>query len=911
MGGAGPGILTRRGRARQNDGVGASRRDGAENRPRDETLSRIGVDAAFTDTMRTQRTLLRLVLAAAAVVLGACGGCASTSSTTDHGSGGSGGGSGSGGGGGSGSQADGGGGPSGGGSGGGRGGGSVDAGGGGDGGGFVAPDVAKYVNPLIGTNGASVVPGALVPFGMVEWSPESTGGDATRVVYPGGYGYDTTRIRGFALTHMSGEGCRGAYGDVPFFPYVGEVTSSPSSDTKDATYASGYTHANEVASAGYYKVGLDSGVAAELTATMHTGVGRFTYPIGGKSTMLVRTSASEVGSSDAQITVDAKGTISGSVTSGNFCGYINAVDRRSYYTVYFQAEFDHPFTSTGTWQNGTVAAGATTATGGTGYGTDGYPVAGQGSGAYVTFDTSDDKPVNLRVGISFVSLANAQANLAAESPTGTTFDAAKHAAYDAWNGELARIDVTKSGTGTGKDALTIFYSSLYRSLFHPNVVSDRNGEYAGMDGQTHTVPKGQGAEYGNFSGWDVYRSQLQLVTLVEPTVGADIAQSLLNQANENGGVWDRWTHGAGATHVMTGDPGHAAVPTIYAFGGTSFDASGALASMVKAATTVTSDDQSKDGWNVMVVGERPSLDVYLSKHYVPADGNAWGGVGETIEDVAADFAIAQLAKRLGDTNNGTSFLARSAYWRNVWRADATAGGGYLAERNADGSWADNPFDPTSDNGFAEDSAAVYVWNIPFDEGGLIDAMGGSAKALARLDSFFKPGGQWALTNEVSNNVANHADMSNEPSLWSPFVYMFAGRPSGTHETLRQVLTTMWKNDPAGIPGQDDLGEMSSWYVWTAIGLFPMYPGRAELLATGPIFPSITVHRGNGSTIAITAPSADTQAYVQDLRVNGTSQTATWLPESFIASSGSVDFTMASSPTTWGTGAGDVPPSFHP
>jgi predicted alpha-1,2-mannosidase len=773
-------------------------------------------------------------------------------------------------------------------------------------------DVAKSVNPLIGTDGASIVPGALVPFGMVEWSPENSSGDQTHTVYPGGYGYQQTTIRGFALTHMSGEGCAGAFGDVPFFPYAGTVSSSPSADTSDAVYASTFTHANEVAQAGYYKVKLDSGVTVELSATLRTGSGRFSYPAGSTSTLLVRTSSSEIGSEKADVTIDPSGVITGSVTSGNFCGYINTVDRRSYYTVYFQAEFDHGFTSTGTWTNGNVSPGSTTASGGTGWGNDGFPIAGQGSGGYVTFDTSDGKPVNVRVGISFVSLANAKANLDTENPEGTSFDTVKKGAYDAWNARLGQVDVTQSKTGTGGDALPIFYTALYHSLFHPNVFSDVSGDYPGMDGETHQLSPGQKAQYANFSGWDVYRSQIQLVALLDPQVASDIAQSLFNQATQNGGVWDRWTHAAGPTHVMTGDPAHIVVPTIYAFGGTAFDAQGALASMVLAASTVTNDDKSNNGWNVMVVGERPSLDKYLSLHYVPADGNAWGGVGETLEDVAADFSIAQLAKRLGDTANATTFLARSDYWNNVWNPSATPGGGYLADRNADGSWAANPFDPAAEDGFAENSAAVYVWNVPFNEAGLIANMGGNATAIARLDAFFQPNGSWALTNQVNNNVENHADMSNEPSLWSPFVYTFAGKPSGTQATVRQVLTTMWNNGPQGIPGQDDLGEMSSWYVWATMGLFPMYPGRAELVAFGPIFPTVVVTRANGTVLTIQAPGADTSPYVQGLVVDGTAQTASWLPEAFVASGGTLAFTMGNQPgATWGTGASDVPPSFAP
>jgi predicted alpha-1,2-mannosidase len=360
---------------------------------------------------------------------------------------------------------------------------------------------------------------------------------------------------------------------------------------------------------------------------------------------------------------------------------------------------------------------------------------------------------------------------------------------------------------------------------------------------------------------------------------------------------------------MTGDPGHIAVPTLYAFGGTQFDAKGALSSMVSAATTVTADDTSNSGWNVMVVGERPSLDKYLSLHYVPADGNAWGGVGETIEDVAADFAIAQLATRLGDSATHDQFLARSAYWKNVFNPNATSSGGYLMQRNSDGSWAAN-FDPTSEDGFAEDSGAVYTWNIPFDPAGLFAQMGGTSKALARLDAFFKDtNGNWALVAPDTT----HADMTNEPSLDQPLLYNFAGAPYKTQQTLRAVIDQLWTNTPQGIPGQDDLGMMSAWFVWTAMGLYPQYPGRAELLLSAPLFPQIVIHRSNDVVITINAPQADDATpYVQKLQVDGKDATRAWLPESFVANGGKLDFTLAKQPNmAWGAAAADAPPSFAP
>lgn len=763
----------------------------------------------------------------------------------------------------------------------------------------AVPDPAGLVNTLIGTsNSGETFPGADTPFGMVQWSPENTAGNQMRTVEPGGYGYNATRIRGFALTHMSGTGCAGGFGDIPMFPYLGTVDTSPTSDTTDAKYASNFSHANETATAGYYRVGLNSGVNVELSATTRTGSGRFTYPAGQTASLLVRTSNSEVGSSAAQTTINtAARTVSGSVTSGNFCGYINQIGRRSYYTLHFYAIFDQPFTSNGTWQDTTLRPNTTTASGGTTYGTDGWPVAGRGSGGYVTF--AGGQTVNVRVGISFVSQANAQANLQAENPAGTTFDTVRQRAHDAWNTELSRVEITGGTTAQH----TTFYTALYHSLLHPNVFSDTNGQYMGMDQQLHTVSGSQQAQYANFSGWDAYRSQLQLVALLRPDVGSDIAQSLFNQANQNNGVWDRWTHAQGGTHVMTGDPAHAALPSIYAFGGTNFNASGALSSMVTAATTVTAADLSRDGWNVMVVGERPSLDKWLSIHYIPTNGNAWGGAGETLEASVADFGISQLAARLGQASTHQQFLDRAQYWKNVFNS---GNGGYIQDRNENGTWPS--FNPASSSGFAEGSAAQYTWMIPHNVRGLFDRMGGNTNATNRLDTFFhNTDGSWALTGAGGLK----AEMDNEPSVGSPWLYNFAGRPYKTQQTVRQVVNTLWSNGPGGIPGQDDLGAMSSWYVWAAMGVYPLSPGRAELLLASPLFPQVIVHRSNGVTLTISAPSASAATfYVQSLTVNGTTSTKPWLPESFVTNGGTLTFTLGTSAnTSWGSTTADAPPSF--
>jgi len=770
----------------------------------------------------------------------------------------------------------------------------------------LVTDPASHVDPFIGTaGGGNTFPGAVVPFGMVAWSPETTRGDPTRRPAPGGYQYDATRTRGFSLTHLSGTGCRGASGDVPFMPYTDSITSSPSADTTDRRYTARFAHANETAAPGYYQVRLASGVNVELTATARTGYGRFTFPARRPATLLIRTSDSEVGSSDAVVVVDsAARTVTGYVTSGNFCGYIHPVNRRSYYTLYFVAIFDRRFVRVGAWEDGKLEPGRTTARGGTTYGSDGYPARGKGSGAYVEFDSAAGQTVGVRVGISYVSLANARANLQAESPEASDFDTLRSRAYESWNRALAAIQVAGGTSGQ----LTTFYTALYHSLLHPNLFSDVNGEYRGFDGAVHDVAGRQEAQYANFSGWDVYRSQLQLVTLLDPKVGSDIAQSLLNQADHNGGEWDRWTHNSGATHVMEGDPSPPAVAGIVAFGGTDFDLQAAFASLLHAARVPTAHDLSDEGCPVECVGQRPSLDRWLSLNYIPTVSNAWGGAGETLEDATADFSLAQLARRLGDDSTYHEFLARSGYWRNLYNPKATATAGYIQNRNADGSWPE--FDPASSRGFAEGSSAQYTWMVPFDVGGLFELMGGPEPASRRLDTFFhNADGTWALTGLGGL----HAEMDNEPSVGAPWLYLFAGQPHKTQETVRQVLERLWSATPYGLPGNDDLGAMSSWYVWAAMGMYPGIPGRAELLLASPIFPRVVIQRAAGTTITITAPRAGADGlYVRALRVDGRVTTRPWLQESFVAEVGRLEYDLSAMPdTSWGAGLYDVPPSFPP
>jgi predicted alpha-1,2-mannosidase len=371
---------------------------------------------------------------------------------------------------------------------------------------------------------------------------------------------------------------------------------------------------------------------------------------------------------------------------------------------------------------------------------------------------------------------------------------------------------------------------------------------------------------------------------------------------------------------MNGDPAAAAVADIWAFGGRQFDAKGALASLVRAADVPTKEDLSHDGCPVECVGQRPGLDQWLKLHYIPVGAPAWGPAADTLEDVSAEFGISALAGHLGDESVRQRFAVRAQYWKNIWNPNAAPDGGYFMNRNADGSWPavqtddddDNDqkphkFTPATGAGFVEGSAAQYVWMVPFNVAGLFEQMGGREKAVARLDRFFYDDkGAPAVTKAGPL----HAELDNEPSIETPWLYDFAAQPWKTQQLVRQVLNTIWKNAPSGIPGNDDLGEMSSWAVFASMGIYPEIPGRAELVLGSPLFSKVTIHRAEGDVRIVAKAASPDKFYVRAVRVNGKASSRTWLPESFAIKGGILEFDLSSTPDkSWGVNRGDEPPSF--
>ncbi|WP_393054696.1 GH92 family glycosyl hydrolase [Streptomyces sp. LN549] len=766
-----------------------------------------------------------------------------------------------------------------------------------------------YVDPLIGSaNGGNTFPGATLPYGMIAWSPTSTTGDQTSTGAANGYEYGVTRLRGLSLTHVNGAGCNpGAAGDIPIMPFVGDVTSSPSADTKDAVYASNFSHEDERAVPGRYTLGLESGATADLAVSRRAGVADFAFPADKPASLLFRVSNSLNGSEDAQVRIDtAHRKVTGSVLTGAFCGRRangGTNNRKSYYRLYFSASFDRAFSSTGTWKDGTLAPGSTTGSGGEGYAT-GADRAGRGSGGWVGFDTTSDNDVHMRIGISYVSQAGAEANLKAEIAPRAGVDDVAAAASRTWDRELNSV---RTGGGTEAQRTT-FYTALYHSLMQPNLVSDTDGRYPGMDGQPHRIERGQGAQYSNFSGWDQYRAQIQLLALLKPEIAGDFAQSLYNFARQNGGVWDRWVHINGATHVMTGDPTAATLATFYAMGVRNFDYEGAYESLARQATVPVDDGLSDAGCPGQCTGQRPNLAQYLESHYAPQDVcHCWGGAAETLEDAVADAALGRWAALLGRDEEAEAFEERGGWWRNVYNPGATDGAGtdgYIQARNLDGSWV-TPFSPGSDRGFAQGTSATYTWMVPQDVQGLSEAMGGRDVAARRLDGFFhKADGSWS----VKGGDAVRYDPTNEPGIHAPWLYNALGKPWKTQETVREILNTVYGTGPRGLPGNDDLGTMSAWYVFSALGLYPQAPGGGELLLGAPLFPKAVIGRPHGRDITITAPAADAaHPYIDAVTVDGRGHDRSWTDASLLVRGGELAYRLSGTAnTSWATAPSGLP-----
>ncbi|GID94216.1 GH92 family glycosyl hydrolase [Amorphoplanes digitatis] len=749
--------------------------------------------------------------------------------------------------------------------------------------GAVADEPIDLVHPFVGTqNFGNTFPGASAPFGMVQVSPD-TGGQ-------GGYDYQQGSIHGFSQTHLSGVGC-GVAGELPMLPTTGAVgTSDPNS------YRSPYSHDDEEASPGYYRVGLSRyQTRAELTATPRTGWQRYTFPATAAANVLFNTGRANQSVFDSEIHVVGDRTVEGRVHAGGFCA------GKDDHTVYFTASFDRPFADTGTWRGPALTPG-------------GRDASGTGNnGAWVTFDATQDRDVVVKVALSYTGPDGARRNLAAETADSYDFDATRARLRETWARELGRIEIG-GGTAERRGA---FYTALYHSLLHPNLAGDVDGGYVGFDRKVHTADGY--TPYQNLSLWDTYRPQNQLLELLVPDVARDVALSVV-AIGRDGGWLPRWALANSETNIMTGDPVTPFLVEAWSKGLLAGHEDEAYALLRANATAQPPADSPYNG--------RTGQDYYADRGYIPSglddgvdcadkggDNDCDHPASATLEYAAADAALALMAAGLGRTADAELFAGRGQWYRNLWDSSI----GQFRPRTVDGTWL-TPYDPVAaGEQFHEGGAYQYQWLVPQDPAGLVSLMGGRRATERRLDDFFAydrlltdPAGT-ARTDWIASPYDYYAkatyNPNNEPDLLAPYLYLWAGAPAKTATVVRAAMT-LFTTGPDGMTGNDDLGTMSAWYVFSSLGLYPTMSGANFLALSSPQFPQATVTIGD-RRLVITAPGAsDADRYIQRVRLNGASVAKTWLDWSDVTAGGTLSHTLGATPSNWGTSAAAQPPSVN-
>jgi len=718
--------------------------------------------------------------------------------------------------------------------------------------------LTQFVNPLIGTApgtsptptahgaGGNTLPAAGLPSGMVQWGPDTNTTPAANTTAepgsPSGYYYDFNTIAGFSLTHMSGTGGQGNNGEIPF-----------TATTSLANLTQTFSHANEVAKPGYYAVALDNSVKVELTATLRTGFGRFTFPEGSPAFIRIDTThTNTLTATTGSINQLSNTELSGFTVGGDFEGAASRVP------VFFYAVFNQPFAPTSTVASGVATLSFTSAT-----------------------------PVLVKVGISYVSMANAKANVNAENLS-WDFDTVEANADAAWNQRLHSIAIAPGSAAT----MTNFYTALYHALWAPSIFSDANGQYLGFDGTVHTVVSGQSAQYSGFSNWDVYRSQMALRAMLYPTETSDMVQSLLNDADQCGAI-PRWVNDNYDSGTIVGDGGTNILATSYAFGAQKFNTTSALNHiMAQLNTNNLAVCKNASG---TVIGVNGGRSTYLKFGYITSGESAIAS--SSLEYNQTDFAASQFAAALGNTWMAKQALGRSAGWQYSINTASTPP--LLEARSTSGAYLNET--QTSTDNYEQGSAEQYTWMVPWNLTGLVNLLGGNATVQTRLDAL--------RTQLNAGNGSANLYIGNEPSFAIPWVYNWAGAPSKTADLIRDIVTTQFAATPGGLPGNDDMGAMSSWYIWAMLGMYPEVPGVAGFALHSPQVSAATITLENGKTINISAAGAPNSGYVQSLQVNGKAVNTPWLSFADVANGGSVSYAMGSTPSAWGTDASNPPPSF--
>lgn len=711
-------------------------------------------------------------------------------------------------------------------------------------------DLTEYVNPFIGTGGhGHVFPGPTMPFGMVQLSPdeETTGWD-----WCSGYNYSSKTIMGFSHTHLSGTGAMD-YGDILFMPTVGKIRVVPGTDEDlSEGYRSWFSHSSETATPGYYSVVLERyNVKVELTATDRCGMQKYIFPTSDSSNVII----------------DLQHGIGNTCTGGwiKFIGdrWVEGMRRSHGWAndryVYFVAEFSRPFVKYGTAEGDRITAGSSSA--------DGDSVK-----AYVTFSTSESESILVRVGISAVSLEGAKKNLAAEMPD-FNFAKYRNAAHDAWNKALGKI-LVEGGTHSEK---VTFYTALYHTMMDPNIFQDVDGKYYGMDHKIHIAKNF--TNYTVFSLWDVFRAEFPLMSIIEPGLYENFVGSIIQEYKEDG-LLPVWPLAGNETYTMIGYPSVPVIFDAYMKGFRNFNVDTAFAAMKHSADL---------DWQ--------GLRVYKERGYIPADKED-ASVSKTVEYAYDDWCIAQMAKKLGKTDDYRQFNQRSLFYRNVFDSST----GFVRGKLSDGKWI-TPFDPYAATGqYTEANAWQYTFFVPQDIGGLIKLFGGKENFAARLDSMFNAPTE--VTGrpdpDISGMIGQDAQ-GDEQSHHVGYLYDYAGQPWKTQNIVRKIMSRLYTDSVDGLCGNDDCGQMSAWYVFSAMGFYPVTPGQNVFAIGSPLFRKVTISLASGKKFVIEAEgTSDDAKYIQSASLDGRSYDHACLDQSHVAKGGALILKMADTPNkTWG------------
>ncbi len=727
---------------------------------------------------------------------------------------------------------------------------------------------SSYVNPFIGT--ASVdnkslpgctFPGATLPFGFVQLSPDTK----HEVNVPcSGYNYNDTTIVGFSHTHLNGTGIADLL-DVLILPVTGDVkTSADYRDSLSRDFRSAFTHSQETARPGYYQVKLiDYNVNAELTATEHAGFHRYTFPESRGAGFVIDMDHSRKkgnGNRSAKI-ISAEIRI---VDNKTIEGYRVMTGWAKMRRVYFRAEFSRPFTSNilfdgnRVYENKPVVMGAA------------------GIKAVVNFSSKANEQVLVKVGLSAVSIENAKQNLAVEI-SGWDFDKTVASAENAWEKELEKIKVE----GTDKQK-RIFYTGLYHAFIQPNNIADVNGDYPKADYTTGNADNKK--HYSTFSLWDTYRAAHPLYTLVQQERTAEFIKSMVRHYHSYGilPIWQLW---GVETYCMIGNHAIPVIVDAVLKGIKGFDINEAYEA-VKGSST-RDHIQSPFG-------------IYDKYGYMPEDLQSQS-VSITLETAYNDWCAAQLAKNLGKTDDYNFFLKRSGNFNNLF--DSTTG--FFRAKNKEGSWID-PFNPMQYGGnggqpYTEANAWQYLWYVPQNVPKLISLMGGEKAFVNKLDTFFSLVDTSKPKNGNASGFIGQYAHGNEPSHHTAYLYDYAGEPWKTQYYVHKVLNELYDDEPAGYSGNEDCGQMSAWYIFSAMGLYPVNPANGIYAIGSPVLSKAVINLPNGKRFTVIVKNAaKDNAYIQTVNLNGKDYQNTYITHNDIINGSTLEFTMGAEPNrNWG------------